>query len=232
MDRLHLFILKNITKFPKLKKNIKKLKEEKDNNLSRLTYDKLKVMANDILEMANIKPVILGTENLPKETCVIYANHQSLLDPILLLLLNKELGFIVKKELKDNKIVNDLVQITDSLYLDREDTKEGLKTILEAIKNIKDGKSYCIFPEGTRANSNILSFKAGSFKLSTKTNTPICPVAIIGAREAINTNNMNLIQVKIEILPPIYPHEYRNMNTTQIAEMVEKKIEEKIAEYT
>ena len=51
------------------------------------------------------------------------------------------------------------------LFLNREDVKEGLKTILAGIENIKNGISMCIFPEGTRNTTDelLLPFKGGQF---------------------------------------------------------------------
>lgn len=54
------------------------------------------------------------------------------------------------------------------LFLDRENPKEGLKTILTAIDYIKKGISICIFPEGTRNKGEELSmlpFKDGCLKI-------------------------------------------------------------------
>ena len=43
------------------------------------------------------------------------------------------------------------------LFLDRKNPKEGLKTILQAIEDIKEGISICVFPEGTRNRGEELS---------------------------------------------------------------------------
>lgn len=68
------------------------------------------------------------------------------------------------------------------LFLDRENIKEGLKTILKAIEYVKSGVSICIFPEGTRNKSEdeleMLPFHDGSFKIAQKTGCPIIPIAL------------------------------------------------------
>ena len=62
----------------------------------------------------------------------------------------------------------------------RQDMKEGMKTILKGIDQIKHGISMCIFPEGTRNDNpkELLPFKEGSFKLALKTGCPIIPIAM------------------------------------------------------
>ena len=66
------------------------------------------------------------------------------------------------------------------LFLDRENIREGLKTILTAIDYVKQGVSICIFPEGTRNKSDdeFLPFKGGSLKIGEKSGCPVVPVSI------------------------------------------------------
>ena len=228
MTRLHYFLLKHSLKLQKIKNEIKHLLKDKSELPNEWIYIKLREISSDIFKLANINLIVEGIENIPKETCVVYANHQSFLDPLVIIQAHKEFGFILKKELKQEKLIDNIVEITDSLYLDREDTKEGIKTILEAINKIKNGKDYVIFPEGTRNNGELLDFKPGAFKLSLKTNTPICPIAIIGTREAEQSNNMDPCTIKMIILSPIMPDEYKNMNTVKLANLVKSKIENTI----
>ena len=67
------------------------------------------------------------------------------------------------------------------LFLDRKDIKAGMKTILTAIDEAKNGVSICIFPEGTRNKNeselDMLPFHEGSFKIATKSGCPIIPVS-------------------------------------------------------
>ena len=69
----------------------------------------------------------------------------------------------------------------------RENVKEGLKTILQGINQIKNGISVWIFPEGTRNESEnvleLLPFKEGSLKMAEKSGCPVVPVAMTGTAE-------------------------------------------------
>jgi len=73
------------------------------------------------------------------------------------------------------------------LFLNRDDVKEGLKTILTGIEQIKNGISMCILPEGTRGTgideSDMLPFKEGSLKMAEKTGCPIIPMALTGTAD-------------------------------------------------
>lgn len=69
------------------------------------------------------------------------------------------------------------------LFLDRDNIKEGMKTILTAIEKAKNGISICIFPEGTRnkTSDTFLPFHEGSFKIAEKAGVPIIPMTIVNS---------------------------------------------------
>ena len=70
--------------------------------------------------------------------------------------------------------------------------------------------------------------KGGSFKCATKANCPIVPVALLDSYKAFDTGSVAKQTVQVHFLDPIYPEEYQGMKTTQIAELVRTRIEEKI----
>ena len=99
------------------------------------------------------------------------------------------------------------------LFLDREDIKQGLKTILQAADYVKSGISVCIFPEGTR-NKNadeteMLPFHDGSFKIAARAKSPIIPIAISNSANIWEANfpKMTPTHVVIEYGKPIIPSE-------------------------
>jgi 1-acyl-sn-glycerol-3-phosphate acyltransferase len=87
-------------------------------------------------------------------------------------------GFIAKKEVKKFPILSLWMKNMTCLFLDRDDMRQGLKTILTAVDNVKAGYSVFIMPEGTRNhNEEMLPFKEGSFKVAEKSGCPIVPIA-------------------------------------------------------
>ena len=99
-------------------------------------------------------------------------------------------------------------------------------------EEVKNGRNYLIFPEGTRSkNGNRMGeFKSGSFKAATKAKCPIVPIAIIDSYLPFDRNSIDKVDVQIHILPPIPYEEYQGMKTTQIAQMVRSRIEKVITE--
>ena len=99
---------------------------------------------------------------------------------------------------------------------------------------MKNGKSFLIFPEGTKSrNGNeIGEFKGGSFKSATKAKCPIVPVAIIDSYKAFDTKSIEKVTVQVHYLEPLYYDDYKMLKTHEIAEIVSKKIEKTIDNYT
>ena len=126
------------------------------------------------------KTTVIGRELVPKDRPVLYvSNHRSYADtPLGYINVVGTTGFIAKKEIKKFPILSLWMKNMTCLFLDRDDMRQGLKTILTAIDNVKDGYSVFIMPEGPRNhNEEMLPFKEGSFKVAEKSGCPIIPVA-------------------------------------------------------
>ena len=127
-----------------------------------------------IYRICGVKLTIIGQENVPKDTPVLYvANH-------------------------------------NCLFLKRDDMKASLKTILQAIEYVKQGVSICIFPEGTRGDSDEMApFKEGSLKIAEKAGCPIIPMAITHTRDIIKDHIpfVKPTHVTIQYGTPVYPNE-------------------------
>ena len=127
---------------------------------------------------AGTKITVLGRENVPKDEAVLYAaNHRGFADiPVSYITLPTLTGFVAKKEIKKVPIFSWWMKNLNCLFLDRDDMKEGLKTILTGMEHMKNGYSIFIMPEGTRNRGDeldLLPFKEGSFKIAEKTGCAI-----------------------------------------------------------
>lgn len=142
------------------------------------------------IEIIGIELEVKGLENIPKETCVFIGNHSSILDiPILLYTVDRNLGFIAKKEMMKIPVIGYWLEKTKSVPLDRDNPRSAIKSINDGINNINEGCSMVIFPEGTRSkNGKVGEFKKGSLKLATKSKVPIVPVSIDRASRAFEDN--------------------------------------------
>ena len=183
---------------------------------------------------------VIGEENVPQDTAVLYiANHRSFFDVLLTYVrVPRCTGYIAKYEMKHIPLLHAWMRLLHCLFLNRKDIRQGMKTILAAAEDIKNGTSICIFPEGTRPKGvselEMLPFRKGSFKIATKTNCPIVPIALCNTSK-IFEDHLPLIKpahVTLEYGKPIYPdtlskEEKRNLEQyTQdiILEMLRKNL--------
>lgn len=137
--------------------------------------------------LAGAKVTWIGEENIPKDEAVLYvANHRSMVDVALTYTRCPNLtGFVAKDGLRKVPALRAWMKRLHCEFLNRDDLKQGMKVILNAIDKVKRGISIFIFPEGTRnrdkdSSTSILPFKDGSFKIAQKTGCKIIPVAITG----------------------------------------------------
>lgn len=159
--------------------------------------------------LAGTELIILGKDNIPKDRAVMYAgNHTSFFDIIIHYTMVPTLtGFVSKKSMKKFPILNLWMNRVHCLFLDRDNIKEGLKTILAAIEKIKSGISIFIFPEGTRNKipGTFLEFKGGSFKIAEKSGCPIIPVTSVNMSDIFEDHlpRVKKTRVVIEYGTPI-----------------------------
>lgn len=163
------------------------------------------------LRISGVKLTVIGEENVPTDETVLYiGNHRSIFDVVITYARCPRLtGYISKDSMEKIPLFSWWMKRLHCLFLNREDIKEGLKTILAGIEHIKTGISVCIFPEGTR-NKNpegLLPFKEGSLKIAEKTGCAIVPMALTGTAD-IFENHLPRIKptaVTLEYGKPIYP---------------------------
>lgn len=188
----------------------------------------LKIAVNS----GNIDLKVYGQENIPKENgFILCPNHQGMFDVLAIAATcDNPLGAVLKKELEDIPFLKQIIQCTNSFAMDRSDLRQSMTVINNVIKEVKKGRNYLIFPEGTRSckGNEMLEFHGGSFKCATKTKCPIVPVALINCFKVLDEKGWKPVEVQIHYLKPIYSEEYEGMTASEIAVMVHDRIEETI----
>ena len=183
----------------------------------------------------NVKFECYGVENIPKEDgFLLYGNHQGLFDIVAIgASCPKPLGAVLKKELKGIPFVEQVRLCTNSFCMDREDVRQSMTVINNVIKEVKAGRNYLIFPEGTRSRkgNEMLEFHSGSFKCALKAKCPVVPIAFIDSFKVLDEKGCKPVSVQIHYLEPISYEEYKDMNTTELANLVRGKIEAVINEH-
>ena len=187
-----------------------------------------------IVQVTGVHTTVIGFENIPDEPVLFIGNHRSFFDILLTYSRCPRLtGYVAKKEMEKIPLLSTWMRFVYCLFLDRENPKEGLKTILQAIDYVKQGISICIFPEGTRNKGEELSmlpFKEGAFKIAAKTGCAIVPISMNNTAAIFENQfpRIKKVNVVVEYGTPIYPKDLAPEDKKHIGAYVQNIIQETI----
>ena len=208
-----------------------KINEKKYNSMEKFRF--IESHAKRSLDLVKIKINVIGKEKVPKEEVLFVLNHSSMLDSyILVSSIVKPVGVIIADvpTWRHIPIVSHWLNMMKCVYIDRENNREGMKSIIQASENIKMGQSMAVFPEGDLTwvkdpHALISDFKPGALKIAYKAKCPIVPMVIKNSRGTYNgyepIGKINSGNVEVEYLDPIYDHiENPKIKTKELAEMI------------
>lgn len=179
-----------------------------------------------------VKIDVHGKENIPTDqSFMFFPNHQGLFDVLSIVeACDVPFSVVAKIEVKNTFFLKQVFAIMQAKFMDRSDVRQSMKVIMAVTEEVKAGRNYLIFPEGTRSkNGNkVGEFKGGSFKSAMNAKCPIVPVAMLNSFLPFDANRINPVTVQVHFLKPIPYEEYQGMKSTEIAEMVKARIVETI----
>ena len=201
---------------------------EKQNPLARFSAG---FMISEFNYLSGVRPVVTGTEKIPKEGRFLYVcNHRSMFDPLITMdcLRKYNISFISKPSNMKIPVISRVVYSIGYLAIDRENDRNALKTILTAADYMKRNLcSIAIYPEGTRSKTNeLLPFHAGSFKTAQKAKVPIVVACIHGSENIRKPKPFSPTKVYLDILEVIPAETVCAMRTDALAEHVRSIIQE------
>lgn len=199
-----------ILHYPALRRGEKALAAGDTATVRALVEHHVPHWCGNLLKIGGVKIEMEGTENIPTDrNCVFVANHRSLFDiPVMLCALGAPHGILSKQETEKIPLVNRWMKLLGCVFVQRDDVRASMKALNAATETVKQGNCFSVFPEGTRSKGEegkVAEFKGGAFRIATKNNVPLVPVAIFGSR-AIFESNHYLVRngvVKVKILPAI-----------------------------
>ena len=122
---------------------------------------------------------IEGQENIPANTAIIFAKHQSTWETMALQLIFPPQTFVVKKELMWVPFFGWGLASLNPIAIKRGSGRSAIKQVVrQGIERLKAGIWVVIFPEGTRVRpGQRVRYKLGGAILAAKSGYPIVPVA-------------------------------------------------------
>lgn len=234
MKRIIMMVLRNLFVVPGLWVKLCWYASHVDKYPEEVRYALLKKIVYVANRGGNIVIDSHGEENIPKENgFMFYPNHQGLYDVLAIVdACPSYFSVVAKKEVANVPLLKQVFAVMKAFMIDREDIKQSMQVIINVTKEVKAGRNYLIFAEGTRSKqgNHPQEFKGGSFKAAMKAKCPIVPVALIDAYKAFDTGSIARLKVQVHFLAPITYEEYKDMKSTEIAAEVKRRIEETIRE--
>lgn len=236
MNRIFYMVIRNFFRVPIWFYHIWKLGIPDDVHTDNQGYDYIRNVVKKVNHTGKVEVEVHDVENLPhKNGFILFPNHQGLFDVLALMdACPKPFRIVVKKEASNMILVKQVIKALHGFSIDRQDMKASMKVIKNMTQNVKNGKNYVIFPEGTRSKdgNKLLAFKGGTFKSAVNAKCPIVPVALIDCFKPFDEKSSKRLKVQVCFLKPIYLEEYETMKTIEIAKLVHDKIQKKINEKT
>ena len=235
MKRILMMVFRNILLVPYMWCKLCYYASHVEKYTEKQRYDMLKFIVKRANRCGNVHIDVHGQDNIPKEDgFMFFPNHQGLYDVLAIVDACPDHPFsvVAKQEVKNIQFLKQVFACMKAFTIDRDDVRQSMKVIMAVSEEVKNGRNYLIFPEGTRSkNGNqVGEFKGGSFKAATKAKCPIVPVALIDSFKPFDTKTISQVDVQVHFLKPMLYEEYKDMKTVEIAAEVKRRIEEVIKE--
>ena len=172
---------------------------------------------------------IEGREKIPRSfPSVMVANHQSLVDILVLFRLMVHFKWVSKSENFRIPFIGWNMALNRYIRIDRGSVRGNIGMMRAATEALTQGSSVMIFPEGTRSpDGTVHPFKAGAFELALKTGCPILPIVIEGTAAALPKRGFILRgrqNIVVRVLSPVRIERFLAGGATAFAATVKEMV--------
>jgi len=155
---------------------------------------------------------------------VMVANHQSLLDILVLFRLFVHYKWVSKIENFRIPCIGWNMSLNRYIKLRRGDRESVEQMMTACEQTLADGSSIMMFPEGTRSlDGRLKAFKHGAFTLAQRMRLPILPIVVQGTAAALPKRGFVLQgrhAIRIRVLDAIPYARFANESVDAVAERV------------
>ena len=172
----------------------------------------------------------------PGQSYIFASNHQSAFDILALLSkLKVQFRWLAKESLFRIPLFGWAMKRTGYIPIDRSNPRQAYQSLIQAAKQVQEGTSILIFPEGTRQEEDRLGeFKKGGFQLALKSQQPIIPITILGSHQVLPKNSFRLRPGQVEIIlgEPIPTKGFTTKDIAPFMDKVREAIGKPMKNYT
>jgi 1-acyl-sn-glycerol-3-phosphate acyltransferase len=166
---------------------------------------------------------VRGRERISRSTtCVLVANHLSLLDILVMFRLFTHFTWVSKAENFRVPFIGWNMRLNGYIPLKRGDRESVRQMLVACEQELRGGTSVMMFPEGTRSRTGELQrFKPGAFELALRTGTPLLPILVEGTGSALPKRGFVLRgrhRIRLTVLEPIPPESFAGLDVAALTE--------------
>ncbi len=176
---------------------------------------------------------LYGHENVPRQPCILVANHVSFLDPLAMGFFHEtRMCALARDTLFKGPVLGWIFRNLNAVPVKRGESG-NLGAFRDVLARVKNGDSIMIFPEGTRSpDGKLMPGKGGAGLLAIKAGVPILPVRSFKFEEVLPRSNRLRGGTRIAICAgkPIDPKEIDpGKGCADRAQVIVDRIMERIA---
>jgi 1-acyl-sn-glycerol-3-phosphate acyltransferase len=181
-----------------------------------------------VLRIAGVRLEVRGREKVPVGRAVVFmANHQSNADPPALAATLPPVLFLAKKEAFRIPILGRAMRLRGFVSVDRKNRERAARAIDEAAGALRNGKSFLVYPEGTRSpDGRLQPLRKGVFVMALKAGAPIVPVSVSGATHIMRKGEWAVHSglIRITLQDPVQTENRSLDDRDQVMEEVRRAI--------
>jgi 1-acyl-sn-glycerol-3-phosphate acyltransferase len=187
------------------------------------------------LRLAGVRVEVKGLDRLDSaQTYVFTPNHQSVIEvPLMVTYLGRNPAFLAKKELFKIPIFSYGIRQIGIVPVDRSNSAAAVESARRATHNLQTGKSYVVYPEGTRSpDGRPLPFKKGAFLMAVDAGVPVVPVTVSGSFRVMPKGRIKVFPgtIRLTIHEPISTSGYSRENVSELVDQVRTTVLSALAE--
>jgi 1-acyl-sn-glycerol-3-phosphate acyltransferase len=141
--------------------------------------------------------------------------------------LGRNPAFLAKKELFKIPIFGYGMRQIGIIPVDRSNSAAAIESARKATHNLKNGKSYVVYPEGTRSpDGRPLPFKKGAFVMAVDAGVPVVPITISGSSRVMPKGKLRILPgtILMTIHEPISTDGYSRANVSELVDRVRSRV--------
>lgn len=169
-----------------------------------------------------------GREKIdPRRAYVMVANHQSLLDILVLFRLFAHFKWVSKVENFRVPCIGWNMSLNRYIRLRRGDRASVAAMMRACERTLAEGSSVMMFPEGTRSpDGRLRDFKPGAFGLAQRCRVPLLPIVVEGTARALPKRGFVLRgrhPIRVRVLDPVPWERFADMSVADLARAMRER---------